>query len=129
MIKLLKIINIKMNLLKRKEKFYYYLLFFNITFLYKIMKILSSSCDYETPILKNGQCSIGECTKENFENKICKIDNSLIQTQWLSNIIHVADSDFVYCNIITMLNGNLFVETSSYPGSYIRIFYGIKKNI
>ena len=117
-----------MNLLKRKEKFYYYLLFFNMTFLYKIMKILSSSCDYETPISKDGQCSIGKCTKDNFENKICKIDNSLIETQWLNNIINVADSDFLYCNIITMLNGNLFVETSSFPGSYIRIFYGIKKN-
>ena len=48
---------------------------------------IKNECDKTTPILKDGFCLLKYCTEEEYKNEICKIDNKIIKTQWLNNII------------------------------------------
>ena len=63
-----------------------------------------------------------------FDEKKCEIDNEIVKTQWLNNIIWIGDKDFRYVNFATYSNGDMIVETTSNPGNSKRMFYAIKKN-
>ena len=93
-----------------------------------VKQILTTSCEYDTPILQNNVCTVGGCTSSQFNESICKINNSVIQTQWLNNIIPVSSANYIYLDIITTLNGDLLIESSSFPEENKRLFYGLKKN-
>ena len=87
-----------------------------------------SECLINTPISKNGQCTNEYCTKEQFESKVCLINNTIIKTQWLNNIIFIGNSKFRYINFASYSNGDMIIETTSYPATATRMFYGLKKN-
>ena len=99
-----------------------------ITLLYLINPIINQNCERELPILKGGNCVLEYCTKHEFKNKTCVKDNQIVKTQWLNNIIWVGDKDFIYINFANNSNGDMVIETTSYPSSEKRIFYGIKKD-
>ena len=44
-------------------------------------------CPKDYPILKYDNCTSDYCTKEQFYRKECIINNDIIKTQWLNNII------------------------------------------
>ena len=92
-----------------------------------VKQILTTSCEYDAPILQNNVCTVGGCTSSQFNESICKINNSVIQTQWLNNIIPVSSANYIYLDIITTLNGDLLIESSSFPEENKRLFYGLKK--
>ena len=102
--------------------------FFKIIIIFfKIKQILLASCDYDTPILRSNSCNRG-CTPAQIEEKNCNINNTLIQTQFLNNIVLVSPGSFKYIDITTTLKGDLLIESSSQNEKYIRYFYGLKKD-
>ena len=61
----------------------------------------------------------------------CHITNkTLIEKQWLNNIICIAhgDAGYRYVNFANFSNGSMVVETTSLPGNPMRLFYGIDNN-
>ena len=95
-----------------------------------LFDIILTECHLENPILlSNGTCVSQYCSKEDFISNNCKISNSIIKIQWITNIIMVGERYFRYQNLAKFSNGDLIFETSPY--SYFnskRIFYGLKKN-
>ena len=102
--------------------------FFKIIIIFlKIKQILLASCDYDNPILRSNSCNRG-CPPAQIEEKNCNINNTLIQTQFLNNIVLVSPGSFKYVDITTTLKGDLLIESSSQNEKYIRYFYGLKKD-
>ena len=89
---------------------------------------LTENCVREYPIIESNQCKLIYCTKEQFESKICQINNSIIRTQWLNNIINIEKISFRYINFASYSNGDMIFQTGTYPKSDFRIFFGIKKD-
>ena len=56
--------------------------------------------------------------------KIIKI----IKTQWLTNIIQIGDLNFRYINFASYSNGDMIVETTAFPASPARMFFGLQSN-
>ena len=68
------------------------------------------------------------CLKEEFDSKSCIINNTIIKTQWLYNIIRIGGLAYRYINFGTYSNGDMVIETTFYPPKAHRYFYGLKKN-
>ena len=105
-----------------------YQFIFTIYFILQLSNKIICECEKEIPILKNGSCVNVFCTQEEFNENICSINNTIVKTQRLNNIIWIGDKYFRYINLVTYSNGDLIVETSSTEGTSKRMFYGIKKN-
>ena len=60
-----------------------------------------SECPKELPILKDNNCSSILCEDEEFNLGLCTINNSIIKTQWLNNIIKFENT-----------NGEVFLDVS-----------------
>ena len=101
----------------------------NLIFLLVINKVINE-CSIEEPIyvLNDNKCVAQYCTKEQFKTGQCKIDNEIIKTQWLNNIIWIGDKFFRFVNIATYSNGDMVIETTSSKGNKKRMFYGLKKD-
>ena len=108
-----------------KQKHYYLLFTIYLSF-FEITK--SIECNVSHPILKDGECSLIYCNEEEFNLGQCSINNSIIKTQWLNNIIQVGTKNYRYLNFITTSNNEIFFETSDHPSSDQRIFFGIKED-
>ena len=46
----------------------------------------------------------------------------------LNKIIRIGDLNYRYINLASYSNGDMIVETTAYPGTDKRVFYGIKSN-
>ena len=53
--------------------------------------------DKDRPLLKGDNC-VSSCTTEEIKEEICKIENKIIQTQWLNNIIYFRYENYTYTN-------------------------------
>ena len=96
--------------------------------LINLLRDILSECDRNCPIWKDGSCQLTYCNEEQYDENICVKNNSIINTQWLNNIIIVSNDDFRYINIASNLNGDMFVETSPISESSERIFFALKNN-
>ena len=116
---------------RRKNNFFssnIVLLSINLIFNILIIKSEITYCPRETPILVSDECKLQYCSKQEFESEHCIIKNDIIKTQWLNNIITIGDYDYRYVNFASYSNGDMVVETTSFPGKSERKFYGIKSN-
>ena len=52
-------------------------------------------------------------------------NNTIINSQWLNDIICLGDENMRYVNFATFQNGDMVVETTAIPDSPKRMFYGI----
>ena len=108
----------------------------NLSFIIKCFFFLNyinyciASCPIELPFLKNKIC-IASCLQEDSE---CILDNEIIKTQYLNNIISIGPPDFHYINVVTSENSGLIFLTSCYPSNIMditkyntRIFFGLTK--
>lgn len=85
-------------------------------------------CPRETPILfNNGSCTLRYCTNEEFITNVCKINNEIVKTQWITNNI-IMEPNFRYINFAKFSNGDLILELSENPYSSKRYFFGLKQN-
>ena len=99
-----------------------------IIFFYNIGMITSSSCNYTHPIKKGGICTIGKCSKQDFDSNICTIENDIIKDQWLSSIIIFTEKYINYATLATTPNGDLICTSTYYSSSTKKYYYGLKKN-
>ena len=98
-----------------------------IILLIEINQILMDDCPREAPILKEGLCILEYCQKEEYNNGTCKINNTIAEKQWFTNIISF-EINYKFINFATYSNGDMAVETTSYPPSSKRMYYGISKD-
>jgi len=103
-----------------------FIFFCNLILFFENVNILISYCPRDTPFLKNGKCFIN-CEKDEIDSNICILDNEIIKTQNLTNIIQVGPPNYHYINLITTENGDLIYSASSYPNNNYRIFFGLNK--
>ena len=98
--------------------------------LISFFKIFASeiACPRDKPILKSGECYLVYCTNEQFNSEECKIANEQIKTQWINNFVQFGGDKFRFLSMSTSSSGDLIVESTAYPKSEIRYFYGLKKN-
>jgi hypothetical protein len=63
-----------------------------------------------------------------YESGKCTLNNTIIKTQFPSKILIFGEDTFKYINFVTMSNGDMIIETSSFPPTNKRIFFGLKSN-
>ena len=103
-------------------------LFFNFSF----QEI--QECPKNTPIKYQNECILRFCSELEILNGNCVINNDIINTQWLNNIILIGDISYKYSDPYFDLNNNLIIATYPYDDNEeseiyrSRIFYGIQKN-
>jgi len=97
-------------------------------FIFAIKLIFCSECDRNNPILYGHihSCQLKYCTEEQFQNGECKINNEIIKTQWLTNIIQIGELNSAFINFANFSDGTMVIEVSSFPGNARRIFFGLK---
>ena len=100
-----------------------------LIFLLTIKYSFQIECEKSLPIKKtDNKCYLIYCTKEQFEEKECIISNSVIKTQWLTNIIDVGIKNFRFINFALTTKNDLFLQTTAYPSTQGNIFFGLKSN-
>jgi hypothetical protein len=86
-------------------------------------------CSKDTPIKYQNICSLKYCTESEFINENCILNNDIIKTQWLNNIILLGEEKFTYINFANYSNGDFVVEaTPCKLIKTIRYFFGLKIN-
>ena len=93
-----------------------------------ILRYILNDCERNEPIFKNGLCQLIYCDDNEYNTSICIKNNSIINTQWLTNIIKISNDNFRYIKIVSNLNGDMFIETSPISDSSERMFYALKNN-
>jgi len=84
-------------------------------------------CPRESPIFNNDSCTLRYCTDEEYITNVCKINNEIIKTQWITNNI-IMKPNYRYVNLAKFSNGDLILELSENPYSSKRFFFGLKQN-
>ena len=102
--------------------------FFQIFLLFYQIKSEITECSRDLPILESNECKLIYCNKTQFDTNICQIKDSTIKTQWLNNIRVFGDDGFRYVRFASYSNGDMIIETTRYPGTTKRMFYGLKQN-
>ena len=83
-------------------------------------------CEKSRPIKKNNNCYLIYCTKTEFDQGICEISNSIVKTQWLTNIIKVGGDNFRLINFALSSKNDLIMHTRKQGDSTRMYIYGIK---
>ena len=107
-----------------------------IKFYFKILKIIISlnifysilsDCPTESPILKDNICTSIYCSEEQFKSGECQINNTLVKTKWLNNIIKFENTNGD--NFLT-INDDLskIVFSTTLANNRDRIIYALDKN-
>ena len=81
-------------------------------------------CTRDNQFLLNNVC-VNICEEENLKSNLCKINNGIIKTQFLNNIIYILEDNLLYFNIEESENNNLYCLLSAFPGSNNRVFYAL----
>ena len=90
---------------------------------------LEEECERSKPIKKSdNKCYLTYCTKTQFEQGECEINNSIVKTQWLTNMINVGEKNFRYLNFALSSKNDLILYTISKPESSKNYFFGLKSN-
>ena len=89
--------------------------------LFKISKS-DVKCNKTHPILKDGNCVSTYCSEEEFKNSECIINNDIIKTQWLSNIIQINENQNRFVHPFLTKDNDLIIQTTSL------IYYSQKRN-
>ena len=104
------------------------ILLFEVLFIFQIIKSSEPLCNITHPILKDYICDSIYCSPEQFNSSQCIINNPIIKTQWLTNLIPLSHLNFRYINPVLSKNGDLIIQTTKSTGSPERKFFGIKNN-
>ena len=101
-----------------------------IYFFYLTIKLsIQLECDKSTPIKKqDNKCYLIYCSKEEFENETCTVNNTIVKTQWLTDIINVGGNTYRYVNLALSSKNDLFLHTTANPSKNENCFFGIKSN-
>ena len=87
------------------KKVIFLFLFFNFSF-QEIEK-----CPKDIPIKYQNECNLKYCTESEYQNGNCVVNNDIIKSQWLNNIILIGDISYKYSYPYFDLNNNLIIVT------------------
>ena len=113
------------DILKKQAYIKIFNLLFHLLFFLKIIESQNSECGKNEPFLTSKGCSSEFCSKERINSKDCIINNAIIKTQWLNNIILIGGSGFRYIYFANDSNGGMVIGTTSNPIQPERIFFGL----
>ena len=85
-------------------------------------------CPREFPIRSNNNDCVDQCEDYKYISMECILDNQIIKTQYLNDIIFVGEIDYRYLNFLNLPNGDMIFQTTAFPENYKRIYYAIKGN-
>ena len=117
-----------LKIVYKKESSIVLFLSIYVSFNFISIKSQESDCPRDNPILISNECKLQYCSEEQFASKQCIIKNEIIKTQWLNNIIILGDENYRYLNFGSYSNGDMVIQTTTYPATNTRKFYGIKNN-
>ena len=100
----------------------------NIISLFNIIKAEITECSKQQPILISSQCKLEYCSKEQFDLKQCIINNTIVKTQWINNLIIFGENPYRYLSYATYSNDDIVIESACYPLKQKRMFYGLKRD-
>ena len=101
---------------------------FFILLLSILYKLILNECERENPIFKDNSCQLIYCNETEFLTNICRIDNTIVKTQWLTNIIKISKDSFMNINIASNSKGDIFIESSPIDEKSERNFYALKSD-
>ena len=112
--------------IKIKMSFIFFIKLLEILLLNNIIK----GCPIDQPILDNTNSCVSKfCTNNDFITSKCKIDNDIIETQWLTRLNLIGENGYRMVSIATFSNnGDLILETITDTNNKKRYFYGLNKN-
>ena len=104
-----------------------------IVFLFQLIIILyninfCSNCNITHPIRKFGECISTGCSIYEFKDNVCIIENDIIKTQLLTNIIIYTREGIAYANLATTPDNNLMCISSYLGLDTTEFLYGLKSN-
>ena len=83
-------------------------------------------CDISTPIKKSdNHCYLTYCTVLEFDKGECIISNTIIKTQWLTNIIKVGSYTYRFINFALSSKNDLFLQVTAFPSTNENYFFGL----
>ena len=93
-----------------------------------ILNLVSIECNRSYPIFRNNECVSTYCNETQFSKGECIIDNPIIRTAWLTNIIIFENTsgeiDFFY----DYRSENKFMLKTIFSNSTERLYYGMEDN-
>ena len=101
---------------------------FFIILLSILYKSILNECERENPIFKDNSCQLIYCNESEFSTNICRINNEIVKTQWLTNIIKISKDSFIHINIASNSKGDIFLESSPIDERSERNFYALKSD-
>ena len=84
--------------------------------------LLTECNDRNKPYLLNNKCE-AYCSIYDINSEKCVIQNEIIKTQYLNNIIVIEGLDYPYVNVATSKNNNLYLLSSGYQELNFRNLY------
>ena len=109
-----------------KADFFMKILFIQILF---INYFLCQNCPRDKPILKDGECQLIYCSKEEFEINNCTISNYYQQIQWINNFHFFGETYISHICPISNSKGELFLMSQSLIfGIGDKYLFGFSKN-
>ena len=100
-----------------------------VIILIQIIKIIYNECsNRDNPLKLSDNTCASNCTENQFDSGKCIIDNNIIKTQWLNNIIYIKEIGFKYIDFVVFPNGDLIAEAHPFPCNSKRIIYGLKQD-
>ena len=99
-----------------------------LIFIIIITNSVNNYCsDKNKPILdvQSNSCVLKYCSESDFSNNICKIDNNIIATQWLNNIIDFGVENCKYTKSASFSNYDIVFFSAN---KNIPYFFGLKAN-
>ena len=99
-----------------------------LIFIIIITNSVTNYCpDKNKPIFDTNSksCVLKYCSESDFSNNICIVDNDIVATQWLNNIIDFGVANCNYTKSASFSNSDIVFFSAA---KNIPYFYGIKKN-
>ena len=91
----------------------FYSLIYKIFFLFQLTQYIKCDCNKTHPILKNKECDSIYCSPEDYNSSVCKVNNTIVKTQWLTNIIQISELKFRYIHPFFTKNKDLILQTTN----------------
>ena len=85
-------------------------------------------CPIDQPILTSNGCELKYCLKWEFDSGQCKIDNPIIKTQWINDIILFNFDKLRYGSFTINSKGDMIFECSVEEAKGIRVFYWLNQD-
>ena len=117
--------------MKNNIRIVYSIFYMKIFLIFISINSIFNYCNISEPILlpDRNLCVMQYCPKEDFESNKCKVDNDIIRTQWLNNIIEFGGENCRFSKVAKYSNGDIVsIANNDKEGPLKSYFFGLKEN-